>query len=122
MHTILVADDDAPVRQVMKSMLELVGDYCVLEAADGVQALQLAHLEHPNLVILDQRMPGLPGDAVCAELRACSSTREMPVVMVLSDSGDDVQGYVLASGASAVLHKPFHLDELVGTVQELLGK
>jgi CheY-like chemotaxis protein len=122
MKTILVADDAAPVRQLIRTVLELAGGYQVLEAGDGVQALQLALLEHPSLVILDRRMAGLTGDEVCVELRAQPATRTVPVLIVTSVSGDDVQGYVLGAGASAILHKPFHPDELVSTVKKLLGE
>jgi len=98
MGTILVADDDPGVRQLIKTILELHGDYQVVEAENGSEALRLAQTEHPALVVLDRRMPGLTGDDVCRSLRHQPATCELPVVMITSDSGDDVQGYTYLAG------------------------
>ena len=120
MPTILVADDCAAVRQLVRTMLELEQpDYQILEARDGLQALQLVHQEHPDLVILDRRMPGLTGDQVSLELRADPASREIPVVLMTAGPASDVEGYMLP-GATAFFRKPFSPHELVDTVKQLL--
>jgi CheY-like chemotaxis protein len=120
MRSILVADDCAEVRQLVKTLLEEEQpSYQVLEAGNGLQALQRIRQEHPALVILDRQMPGLTGDQVSLELRADPATREIPVVLMTGDSVGDVQGYMF-SGVNAVFHKPFCPNELVATVRQLL--
>ena len=122
MQRILVADDDPGVRQLLSTVLELLGGYQVVEAVNGSQALLLAQVEQPVLVILDRRMPGLTGDEVCSELRRHPATSALPVVMISTDSGDDVQGYAFLAGANAFLQKPFHPSQLLETVNQLLSK
>jgi CheY-like chemotaxis protein len=122
MQRILVADDDPGVRQLLKTVLELLGGYQVVEAVNGSQALLLAQVEQPVLVILDRRMPGLTGDEVCSELRRHPATSALPVVMLSTDSGDDVQGYAFLAGANAFVQKPFHPSQLLETVNRLLSK
>jgi CheY-like chemotaxis protein len=121
MKIILVADDDDGVRQVIRTILERPDAYQVLEAEDGLQALELAQREHPALLIIERRLHGLSGDQVCVYLRSDPATRDMPVVMLTTSGHDDVQGYVLTLGAHALLQKPFHPQELVDTVQQLVG-
>jgi CheY-like chemotaxis protein len=93
-----------------------VGGYQVVEAMNGGEALLLAQVERSELVILDRRMPGLTGDEVCGELRRHPATSALPVVMVTTDSGDDVQGYAFLAGANAFLQKPFHPSQLLETM------
>ena len=103
MPTILVADDCAEVRQLVRTLLqEEQQGYQILEAPDGLQALRLIRQQHPALVILDRQMPGLTGDQVSLELRADPTTREIPVVLMTGDTIGDVQGYLLA-GVTALL-------------------
>jgi len=122
MRSIVVADDDPGVRQLIKTILELDGSYQVVEAENGSEALRLVQAEHPALVVLDRRMPGLTGDEVCSALRHQPATCELPVVMVTSDSGDEVQGYTLCAGVNAVLQKPFHPAQLLEIVSQLLSQ
>jgi CheY-like chemotaxis protein len=121
MPTILVADDYAGVRQLIKTLLKEDG-YQVLEAGDGQRVLELVQQEHPALVILDRLMPGLTGDQVVTELRANPATRELPVVLMTGDSNTDVQGYMFSVRVSAFLHKPFDPSELLKIVKQLLGE
>jgi CheY-like chemotaxis protein len=122
MPTILVADDCAEVRQLVRTLLEEEQQgYQILEARDGLQALQRIRQQHPALVILDRQMPGLTGDQFSLELRADPATREIPVVLMTGDSAGDVQGYLLA-GVTAFIHKPFSPDEMIGTVKQLLAE
>src|SRR3954466_9096059 len=100
MKTIVIADDMPVMRELVRDTLEL-GGYEVVEAVDGLQALELVQQEHPSLVILDRRMPGLSGDQVCTELRTDPTTRTLPVVIMTGDTGAAVQCHMLAAGANA---------------------
>ena len=121
MKTIVVADDYAQGRQLVRAVLEQEPSYLVLEAEDGSQALQLVQEQHPSLVILDRQMPGLTGDQVCVALRADPTTRTIPVVIITGDVGDDVEGYMLAAGATICFQKPIHPRELADIVKQLLS-
>ena len=77
MKTILLVDDEAPVRLLVRTTM--ADPHCrILEAADGSAALHLAHQELPNLLILDWRMPGLSGIEVAQTLRKTRRPRIFP--------------------------------------------
>ncbi len=104
---VLVVDDEAGVRRVIRRALEGAG--CrVIETEDGAGAAALARTERPDVVFLDIRMPLVDGIAVIEDIRA-----EAPDAVVVVVSGDpNREALALDRGAHAFLQKPFDLDEL----------
>ncbi|HEY9556679.1 MAG TPA: response regulator [Acidimicrobiales bacterium] len=102
----LVVDDDAPIRNLLRTVLELEG-WEVLEAEDGDQALALAKAERPHAIVLDVMMPGIDGFDVLAELRGTDHGRSTAVVMLTAKTrqADILRGTRL--GADLYLTKPF---------------
>jgi DNA-binding response OmpR family regulator len=118
MDKLLIADDNPGVRKVLwQALWDEDRDFVM--AADGDSALRLARRERPDLVILDQRMPGRDGLAVCGALRADASTAGI-AVLILTGAGDELDAR--AAGADAFLAKPFNLHELSARVRELLRR
>jgi two-component system response regulator MprA len=116
---ILVVDDDAAVRDSLARTLRFEG-YQVTTACDGRQALDAAHADEPDLMILDVSMPVLDGLATCRQLRAEGLL--LPVLMLTArDSvGDRVAG--LDAGADDYLVKPFALQELQARLRAMLRR
>jgi two-component system, OmpR family, KDP operon response regulator KdpE len=116
--TILVADDEAPMRKYISSNLKIRG-YDVITAADGVEALKLAG-EHPlDLVLLDIGMPGPDGTQVLVALRRESHT---PVIIVSARGREHDKVLALDLGADDYLTKPFGVDELLARVRATLRR
>jgi DNA-binding response OmpR family regulator len=112
---VLVVDDDAVLRRVVRAVLEADG-FRVLEAPDGEAGLALAAAERPGVVILDVMMPGLDGVEVCRRL-----DRERTKVLMLTALGDvSTEVASLEAGASGYLTKPFSSMDLLDRVEELL--
>lgn len=113
--TVLIADDEPCVRMVVATALRNNG-YEVMEAGDGMTALQLAaqHAGPIDLLLTDVRMPGLQGPEVCALLR-----RQRPETRFLLMSGYP-DGLEENSG-TAFVAKPFRIPELLQCVQHVLG-
>ena len=113
--TVLVADDSAVVRAIVRVELEGAG-YVVCEAADGEQALALATAGELSVVLLDVEMPVLDGLATIARLKADPATADLPVVFLTSrsDTGDVVEAMRL--GAHDYLRKPLEPAELLARV------
>lgn len=115
---VLVADDEADMRLYLVGCLRGLGraDVAVTEAADGREALLLARVLVPDLVISDVVMPGLTGLALCRALRADPRTAAVPVLLV--------SGEVRAPPrcADAFLEKPFNAAGLRAHVERLLGR
>jgi DNA-binding response OmpR family regulator len=107
----LVVDDEAPIRGLLRTVLELDG-WEVIEAEDGAQALALAKAERPHGVVLDVMMPVMDGFEVLAELRRTPHGREMAVVMLTAKTrpSDILRGTRL--GADLYLTKPFDPDHV----------
>jgi two-component system cell cycle response regulator len=113
--TVLIADDSLVVRAVVRSHLVEVG-YRVLEAVDGITAIEECRRGTPDVVLLDIEMPGLDGYEVLARLKADPAVRDIPVVFLTNRSAmtDVVAG--LDGGAHDYLKKPFEAPELVARV------
>ncbi|MBW1809548.1 MAG: response regulator [Deltaproteobacteria bacterium] len=113
---VLVVDDDLDTAYVIKGLLISQG-YSVMLANSGDQALSLARERHPDLIIMDIRMPNLDGLQVTEILQHDPETREIPV-LVVSVTGSEEDAYRV--GASAYLPKPVTLERLKTTVGKLL--
>ncbi|MBA3943137.1 MAG: response regulator transcription factor [Herpetosiphonaceae bacterium] len=118
MPTILVADDDRKIVDMLRRTLLYEG-YHVVTAADGQEALSQAQLQRPDAIILDWLMPGLDGITVAQRLRSGGTT---PILMLTARDTiqDRVEG--LDSGADDYLVKPFAPAELLARVRALLRR
>lgn len=126
-QTIMVVDDEATIREVVRKYLELDG-YKVLEAATGTQALDLLHEQRPNLIVLDLMLPGIDGFAITRTLRQSdefaplSMEGDIPIVMLTARTAeaDRIAGFEL--GADDYVVKPFSPRELVARVKAVLRR
>ena len=117
--TILIADDEAVLRKVLVRNFEAEG-YRVLEAADGEEALQLAHSHAVALIVLDIMMPKINGYHVCSSLR--KEGNRVPIIMLTArgDTNDRIDGFEL--GADDYVVKPFSIKELLQRVAAVLRR
>lgn len=117
--TILVVDDEEPVRRILETLLETEG-FRVLEAADGKTCLQLAYEHHPDLVLLDILMPGWDGRKVCSLLRSASP--DIGIIMISAVAGEQERVDRINDGADDYLTKPFHNEELMARIRAVLRR
>ena len=118
MYQILIADDEAGIRQLIKKYAEFEG-HEVFEAADGMEAVQLCRSREFDIVILDVMMPELDGFSVCRELRKTSRT---PVIMLSArgEEYDRIHGFEV--GIDDYVVKPFSPKELMLRVSAVLKR
>ncbi|MDO7557622.1 MAG: response regulator transcription factor [Loktanella sp.] len=115
---ILIADDDAGIRDVLRMAFEPAG-FTVSVAADGQAALEMARSLSPDLVVLDIGMPEMDGLTVCREIR---KTSEMPILFLTAQS-DEVDRIVgLEMGADDYVAKPFSPREVVARVRAIMKR
>jgi DNA-binding response OmpR family regulator len=119
--SVLVAEDDPDLRAAMKLIFERAG-YRVLIAPDGVATLDMVGQWHPDLIVLDVRMPGASGLDVCRTLRADPAVATVPILIVSASvlTGDVKAG--TEAGADAYLAKPFSNNELLTNATALLSR
>ncbi|MFV9504785.1 MAG: sigma-54-dependent transcriptional regulator [Oscillochloridaceae bacterium umkhey_bin13] len=115
--SILVADDDAPIRELLRDMLESEGA-TVLLARNGQEALDTIATDEPDLVICDVRMPPPDGLAVLQTLRSNGST--VPVLIITAQASSTMTIEAMQKGAYDYLSKPFAPDEILHTVERAL--
>lgn len=103
---ILVVDDAMENIQILNQALR--DEHDVIFALSGDKALDLARQQLPDLILLDAVMPGTDGYAVCAELRASASTRDIPIIFVTAFSQPEDETRALETGAVDFISKPFN--------------
>lgn len=118
MYRILIADDEAGIRQLIKKYAQFEG-HEVFEAADGMEAINLCRKEEFDIIILDVMMPELDGFSVCRELR---KTKNTPVIMLSArgEEYDRIHGFEL--GVDDYVVKPFSPKELMLRVEAVLKR
>jgi DNA-binding response OmpR family regulator len=119
--TILVVDDDARVIELLEIAFGAHG-WKVVRAGDGEQALKLIADHHPDLVVLDVRLPRRSGFEVCEALRRDPLTTDLPVIMVSAVGDTDARVQGLGRGADDYLAKPFSPKELVARIRRMLAR
>ena len=115
---ILVVDDEAPIRELVRFYIEKEG-YIMIEAANGIEALNLFENEYIDLAVVDVMMPKMEGWELVSELK---QIRDVPVVMLtaMGESKDKLKGFDL--GVDDYVVKPFDPDELMARIRTILKR
>lgn len=119
---ILIVDDNPDVRRLIRRILQSQGEYKLYEATNGLEAIEMARRELPNLIILDLMMPEMDGFAVLNELKKSPETAEIPVIVVTAkeltpNEKDRLRGHI-----QTLMQKgDFMSDEFMDEVRALLG-
>jgi two-component system chemotaxis response regulator CheY len=117
--TILAVDDSASMRQMVSFTLKHAG-YEVIEAADGVDALDFARSNSVSLVLTDVNMPRMDGITLVRELRQLAAYKFTPMLVLTTESGADKKMQGKQAGATGWLVKPFNPDKLLATIAKVL--
>lgn len=118
-RTVLVVDDTADVRELVALQLRALG-YDVIEAADGREAVELAHLVCPGLILMDLSMPVLDGFEATRRIRGLAKTRDVPVVAVTAFRDEDTRRRALEAGCVDFVGKPVDFEALDGVLRRHL--
>ena len=118
--TILAVDDSSSIRQMVSFTLKSAG-YEVLEAIDGMDGLEKAKANQIDLVLTDQNMPRMDGLTLVRNLRATPKHRATPILILTTESTDEMKGQGRAAGATGWLVKPFDPQKLIAVVRKVLG-
>jgi len=119
---ILLVDDSCTSRLMNRMIFSQKSNYVLISASDGKEALQLAHAEKPDLILMDIVMPRMTGLEACRALKKDDATHNIPVIL-LTTRGEEKyvqEGY--ASGCSDYLTKPVNDVELLDLLQAYLGE
>jgi type IV pilus assembly protein PilB len=119
----LVVDDNADIRNIVRAVLQAANlGLSVLTAQDGIEAIELAARDRPDIVILDVSMPDMDGFEVCRRLRADMKTAFVPVLMLTANGGEAHVTAGFGAGADDYVVKPFRREDLVARVRRMLER
>jgi two-component system chemotaxis response regulator CheY len=119
MSKILAADDSASMRQMVGFTLKGAG-YEVVDAVDGVDALNKAKAESFDLVLSDVNMPNMDGIELVKNLRTLPNYKFTPILMLTTESGTDKKMAGKQAGATGWIVKPFNPEQLLNTIKRVL--
>ncbi len=117
---ILAVDDSATVRQMVCYTLRGAG-YEVVEAEDGMEALDRAKKEQVHMVLTDHNMPRMDGLTLVRHLRAMPAYRSAPILFLTTESSDDIKAQGRTAGATGWMVKPFDPERLLEVVKKVIG-
>ena len=118
-RTVLVVDDFDDTRLLLRTWFERRG-FRVIEAENGVQAINRAETETPDLIIMDVQMPQLDGLTATRQIRSVKSLGTVPIVAVSAYGAEQFRALALAAGCNEYVSTPFEPDTLEGIVRALL--
>jgi two-component system, chemotaxis family, chemotaxis protein CheY len=118
--TVLTVDDSPSVRRMIAMTLEEAG-YRVIEAVDGNDGLEKATTNSVDAIITDQNMPGLDGLGFIRALRKTPNGKGVPIVVLSTDSQEDLKAQAREAGALGWMVKPFTQDKLLAVIRKVLG-
>ncbi len=120
MAKILIAEDERDIRELVTFTLRGLGKYEVVQAVNGLEAVEKAQSEKPDLILMDGRMPRMTGYEACAKLKEIEATKDIPIVFLSAKGQESEIQEGLAAGAYEYILKPFAPDELVSRVRAIL--
>ena len=119
MHSILAVDDSASMRQMVSFTLKNAG-YSVVEAIDGEDAFDKARAREFDLVLTDQNMPRLDGIGLTRKLREHPNFKATPILILTTESSDQMKQAGRAAGATGWLVKPFDPTKLMEVIRKVV--
>jgi two-component system, cell cycle response regulator DivK len=119
MASILLVEDASDIRYIVELLLQNVG-YTVISVSDGVDAVQRAHDESPDLIVMDLALPRLDGWEATRQLKERTATRHIPVLAFTAHALPDEIEHAMAVGCAAVITKPFDITTFLDTIDRLL--
>lgn len=118
---VLIVEDTADTRALLRAVFKAEG-YEVLEAADGIEAVEVALAELPDAIIMDMSLPGIDGNTAVKIIRREPALRETPVIACTAHNKWEWRGKSIVAGCDAFITKPIDFAQLRSVLAELLAR
>lgn len=113
---VLIVEDN-PLNMKLFSAMVAAQGHRVLQATEGLHGLDLAHRQHPDLIIMDVQLPGMSGLEVTQSLKADADTRDIPIIVTTAYGGSGGDADIRASGCDGFMAKPIAISEFLELVE-----
>ncbi|MDI6786276.1 MAG: response regulator [bacterium] len=120
MKKILIVEDDLDIIDVLRIILE--DKFEVLEAHNGIKAINIIYEQIPDLIVLDITLPEMNGYQVCRLLKEDEIYQHIPIIILTSKSQKRDRFWGIEAGADKYITKPFDADDIIASIEELLIK
>ncbi len=117
---IMLVDDSRTIRNIQKNILSQLGHTDIVEAADGVEALNLVHEQDPDLMLLDWNMPNMDGMTLLTKIRG--EGRKFPIIMCTTEAEKSRVIQAIQTGASNYVVKPFSTETMAEKIDQTMKK
>src|SRR3954467_13336789 len=121
MPTALVVEDSPTMRQLIVFALHRIRGLQVIEADDGVDALRKLSAQKPDIILTDINMPIMDGLKLVKRVRTDAVHKDVPIVVITTESAEEDRQRALSLGANAYITKPIQAPQVIAKVKELLG-
>ena len=118
--SVLIVEDNPLNMKLFAAMITAQG-YRVIEANDGAHGLDLAHQQHPDLIVMDLQLPGMSGIEVTHSLKADSDTRDIPIIATSAYILKGDEETVRASGVDGFMAKPIAISEFLEMIETFMA-
>lgn len=115
---VLIVDDEEDTLKLLKMIVEISG-YEGITTLNSIDALRMAQVEQPDVILLDIMMPKLDGFQLCKMIRVNPVTRDLPVIFITAYNALDLEDRRVASGGDMVLQKPVGMQELIAAIDQV---
>ena len=119
--SILIVEDSSTTRALIRAVIEEMGDFTIVEASSGFEALKLLPTKEFNLVITDVNMPDINGLELINFIKNNERYNPIPLIIVSTERSEEDKKRGIALGAMAYITKPFKAQELQETIQQALS-
>jgi CheY-like chemotaxis protein len=117
-NSVLIIDDEPGIALALMVRFQNAG-YLVHQAATGLDGLDAARKQRPDVIILDIRLPDIDGYEVCRRLKSDPAVSDIPIVYLSANANDQSRTEAMASGGGAFLAKPFNASDIIEVVGRL---
>ena len=118
---VLVIEDNRVNMKLIRAVLQVKGNYKVLEAQNAEEGIDIAYKYHPDVILMDIQLPGIDGLSTTRFIKSDPELRDIPVVAVTSSAMLVDEEKSLAAGCVGHISKPIDVKNFVDTMEQLLG-
>ena len=121
MKTILIVEDSATTRSLIRAVIDELGDFETVEASSGFEALKMLPAQHYDLIVTDINMPDINGLELISFVRNNPRYDHLPVIIVSTERSEEDKKRGMALGAAGYIAKPFKSSELQEIIRKTIG-
>ena len=119
--SVLIIDDEPGITAALMTRLEAVG-YEVFHAINGLAGVEAAELHHPDVIVLDIRMPDIDGFEVCRRIKGVDELHETPIVFLSANVQDSARQRAMDAGGSDFLSKPYEAADVIAAIERAIER